>query len=457
MDDKQFDDYIKQQLAEQATPEKGDWESMHKRLVEEDIIHDEVSDFDLFVKEEVDKVRMPFNSHHWLILREKLLTERYLKKRIGVVKTIELAMLLLLIWTSTSLVPFKSELYVIDKFRPALEKIASLYTGGITSLEAFARPKATTTKTIQPQRAKSTNSENGGLFPFIPSDKINNSKASSANEIFSPKETITPIASLMPQVLYVRPNNLVTPIVPVIPELLKASSIENVASLGIGVSSNQISAPFGEGQSVSDLGQYIGFTYGLKKGRLELFSGLGGYSSSYKPDVKDEIILEHNGKSIDPSTLEDINYKFISVIPLGVRYHFVDNKNWSFYGHASMNFDILAETHYNLRPLDDHELKRLIEAEMNPPVNGFAGGGGGSRIKTTVSSTDSRGLLQGGSIVDNVNTSATLGFGVVRHLGQGVGLYMQPSYTKHLLFGGEGAQQENIDNLRLDVGLRISI
>jgi len=66
-----------------------------------------------------------------------------------------------------------------------------------------------------------------------------------------------------------------------------------------------------------------------------------------------------------------------------------------------------------------------------------------------------KGFLQGASLAQSINTSATFGIGISAAVSNRVHLMLQPSYTKSFAWTGAGAQNERIDNFRLDVGLSI--
>jgi|GEM_PF-2450557 len=459
MEDKNFDDYIKKQLAEQQSPTKGDWNAMHQKLVEEDILHEETNisneDFDNIVKEQIEKVSLPFNSAHWLLLREKLLTEKYIRRRLAVVKSLELALLFLLFWTVVSVVPFKTDLYAVSKYRPNVSSVASIFNHGMSAVKQL----------FSIEKAEKVQLKSDAIVPLEPIrfPYIYNETSNATAELNDQLQAAVSIDQL-PLIagnLSVEQRDMNSPrsVLLEIPAPPSLTNNHNVVTLSTGLSSHKITTPFTKteglnGQNQHDFGQHVDMTFGYKNNRVEIFTGVGLYSSNYDPKLKGDIIELHNGIPIEPSEISDIGYKFVT-IPLGMRYYVHEGENWSAYAIAGINISLLAEANYGLTELSAAQIKLL---RGQKPPNSFTGAVNGTKqLRAPLDSNLSKGILQGGSVLNNLNTTATIGFGVVRKISKNLGIFIQPSYTKNFSFDGLGAQDEEINNVRLDLGVRVSI
>jgi len=108
--------------------------------------------------------------------------------------------------------------------------------------------------------------------------------------------------------------------------------------------------------------------------------------------------------------------------------------------------DFEATTSYDLRALTTAELKL---AENNP-----AAFGGDVFLREEFANDEQKGLLQGGTLGDNLSLTAFAGVGISRKFTDDISLYLQPTYHKNFSLDGSGAQDERINNLRLEIGVR---
>ena len=101
MNNKEFDDIIKKKLESlNSDGSEGTWDLFKEKWIKESIpkfgseeLSSQDKDLDAKIKTDMQKLRMPFNSKHWIILKEQLELEALFKKKLFVAKSVELLVL----------------------------------------------------------------------------------------------------------------------------------------------------------------------------------------------------------------------------------------------------------------------------------------------------------------------------------------------------------------------------
>ena len=121
MDNKQFDDIIKKKLESLNTTgsedawnlfkEKWDSSSLPQNESDLDKMSQQDQELDAKIKQDLVGLRIPFNSQHWIILKEKLELEAIFKKKLFVAKSIELLVLAFLVLGILNVWPIQNDIY----------------------------------------------------------------------------------------------------------------------------------------------------------------------------------------------------------------------------------------------------------------------------------------------------------------------------------------------------------
>lgn len=434
MEQNEFDKYIKELLSDHAADGKADWDAMHQKLVEENILEEEHG-FDRLVKDAVSDVKANYNSEHWSMLRERLLTTAYLKKRVVIVKVTELAALVFFVWVILTLMPIKKALYDTPSYRQPYAELPSIFEG-FKSL--FTLGNDTNSVVIPKKDIESTTAA------FTVEQRISKSK----NRYSTADATSLVSLSSLPNrsLKLTHERNITPPIAEVMcqnKKFLDASSV----SFSTGTGYNRVSntSPYQPVEHISSIGYQASVDFGTRRGNYEVFSGLGVYNLQYNPIKHINVVKSVEGEIIPTSKLSDVNYNFL-YIPFGVRYHFAEQATWGAYVVASSNFNILATANYGTTPLTRAEEKTIKSSGL-----------GSLRSNNYDIDRFSTGILQGGSFLDNFSVTASLGFGVMRSLNDDTALFIQPTYTRNYSFGGVSSLEESIQNIRVDLGVRVKL
>lgn len=489
MEDKQFDKILQEKLASYRTETGADWNRMYEQLSDEDFFDedseidhliqsklasfvdtDHSSDwerfrqdlaegvdttFDSTLKATVQQAKADYRESHWTLLHESLLAEGYKRKRIAIIKGIEILILLLFISGVFTVLPVKSSLYDVPSYRPIVHSVQEIVRQGIASVESIwsvparieYRPLAPGAIPAAIGLGAETVTQDDSSWPFLPVDSEASSERSEPAQVSDGMKSL-PMATLIP--LVATPDDIghLLP-VPLIPEPINENKIYKTLSIGAGISHNIIEVPHVGSRGINpaqytDTDHLVSATYGIRKGRVEAFTGLSYYGVSYSPLTTLGLVSNVAGQPIPLSEIEQVNYSYIS-IPLGLRVHALSSKDWMVYGTAGINMDLKMTTSYDLRALTNAELKL---AESDPQAFG-----GDVYSREPFAPEAESGLLKGGRLGDNLSLTAFVGLGLSSNITKSIALYVQPTFHKSFSLDGSGAQDERIDNFRLEVGV----
>ena len=487
MEDKQFDKYIEQKLRHHSTDVPGDWDHMADLLREEGVLDRDAdldhiiqsklagfvdtehtsdwnsfrqelstvedTNFDSTLKANMQDLKADYQESHWAILHQNLLAESYKRKRVAAIKVAELLLLLLFVSGIFTALPTASTLYEVPAYRPIAQQMDKLVVQGMSSVRSLWTDTEVERSLIAVSIVDQyTTPTHPNQWPYIATAlESTTTPATIPSSITAAGQTAVPqsIAILTPSVSYRRHLHPLSE--PTAEEPLDHTDrSQQVLTLGGGLSHNFVEVP-DIGNIGSEPSQYmdtdytISATYGVRKGRLEVFTGLSFYRVSYSPDTSLGLVNNAAGQQIPLSEIDKVNYAFLS-IPLGIRVHALTAGDWQLYGTAGINMDFKATTSYDLRALTTAELKL---AENNP-----AAFGGDVFLREEFANDEQKGLLQGGTLGDNLSLTAFAGVGISRKFTDDISLYLQPTYHKNFSLDGSGAQDERINNLRLEIGVR---
>lgn len=437
MDDKEFDKYIREQLSNKIVESPNDWEDMQQKLVDESIIEEKNSDTDLdeMFKNHLDQATVPFNDNHWVKLREKLITEKYLRRRLAVAKILELSVLLLFLMAILGKIPIKSELYAVHKYRPYYKKIAQVWKPNIEEV-------VTTTT------GKKTNYL--GDFDVKYSWPLTTDRKEEKKESIDKTQSITPLSNSIDYLETLKRE--IYPPKHIYLEKPISFAKEKIVTASAGFGVNNIRTPFTNEagtseQSFNDIGRQASITYGIRHGKTEIYTGLGVNKASYNPAIQNGVFDSYQGDQMEPSKIRNISYLLLH-IPIGLRFHQIQKESWSIYTSGAINMGLLAKSEHKFDPLSKDDLK---EMDLNS-ISSFAEGN--SQVRNTLNSDLTKGILQRGNFLDNFSLSATIGVGLVKSVSEKMSFYIEPSYTYNFSFDGIGVHNEEINNYKINLGIR---
>jgi len=453
MEDKDFDKHIKDQLADFSSKQGTDWEEMHRRLVEEEILEEDAL-FDEAVKQSVADTQASYKESHWAILREQLLTEAYLRKRLFAAKAVEVVLLLLLVAAVMSVLPVKKqELYAVHKYRPPVTTLSSLWSQGVAAAKQLL--SIGEADNVKPSIAQYN--QVVGIDQPKPQQKGDDSDLSTwyaheaAQSVIGIKQELAPLPIASVDGLQYSNRDVAPALVP-IDYVTQSQAVQSYLGLTIGAAANAVETPLttvdgDQTLSLTDINYQAEVNYGIRRGKLEAYTGVGISQTNYTPAATTGLFDRYGGENIPLSQIRDIKYTFLN-IPLGIRSHLVQRPRWSLFSLIAVNVNLLARADYTFRELTPTEIKI---ATSDPEQFG------GSNLRADLDSDLSRGLLQGAGLAQSINTSATIGLGLGTRLSSTVGMFLQPSYTKSFSLAGSGAQDERIDNFRFDLGFTFAL
>ena len=139
MENKEFDDIIKKKLESLNANTSDDWDMFKQKWDQETDNHEnekdltEDAELDAKIKEDMQGLRMPFNSKHWILLKEQLELEALFKRRLFFAKSFEILILAFLAVGILNLWPIQKDIYEIPVYD--IPMVASLPVDKVTALQ----------------------------------------------------------------------------------------------------------------------------------------------------------------------------------------------------------------------------------------------------------------------------------------------------------------------------------
>ena len=497
MNNKEFDDIIKKKLESLNTSGSEDaWDLFKVKWNNEsgsDSQSENISNQDIELDEKIKKdlrdLRIPFNSKHWIILKEQLELEALFKKKLFVAKSVELIILAFLMVGVLNLWPIQEDIYRLpmynipmvgsvpvnkesaEKFdrneQARITKQKALFNSTkkiakniILSKESIVHDK----KSVSIEDIKSTfvNKTNAFeinpiksvqklkiVFPFI---KINDERSTEEEDVESVIESNVklPIAQLLNSEIkaldiLIRPTGF--------PDIVlnnnKKKEKENTyLSFAIGPKVNLINSPFDpvygfDPYNTINTNFNISAKINKEIGPIELYAGLGYTNTSYVPRLVDEY-YEPRESQINIATLENIKFKTFNV-PVGVKYNLTESNNYQLYVSASVDLNIIADSEYIIQ-----DKPTGMSLPTRPPS---AQNSVNENAKLSQKEFN-KGILSGGNLKDNLYATASIGFGLSRKLSAQTGIFIEPRYSHFISSKGIGPNEDKVHGLSIDLGVR---
>ncbi|MEM9544538.1 MAG: hypothetical protein AAGA77_01125 [Bacteroidota bacterium] len=516
MNNKEFDDIIKKKLESLNTEGVDDawdlfkekWNNESSGLKNNDDLSEEDQHLDEKIKTDMQKLRIPFNSQHWIILKEQLELEALFKKKLFVAKSVELIVLAFLVLGILNLWPIQNSIYQIPVHDnpmvasvPVDKETAEIYEAreeirtakqtkrnkqilnstkrfaqrSIVSIEKLSSSISSvitpnSEKTIETpvlkeedKRVKNTPNEikPNTIFPFL--DILDStSKAGTDREVALKRED-KEMASLLP----IDINQFDLPKRPtgypdmVLPLKAKKDKENTYVSFAVGPKMNLINSPF---DPVYKLDPYniinTNFNISAKVhkeiGPMEIYAGLGYTNTSYAPLLVPEL-YESNEEEFSVVQLENIEFKTFNV-PVGIHYNLFGSRNFQVYATAGVDLNIIAYS--------DYKIVNEPVGSSGPPSNNPApapqpGNEGNESNEVEVNSNADLslkefdlGILDGGSLRNNLYATANVGFGLNWNFSPRSGLFIEPRYSHFITSQGLGPNEDRLHGISVDLGFK---
>jgi hypothetical protein len=510
MNNKEFDDIIKKKL--ESLNNEGsvdDWDVFKEKWdnetttehSENEQLSKEDQDLEDRIKTNMQKLRIPFNSEHWIILKEQLELEALFKKKLFVAKSVELLILAFLVISILNLWPIQNDIYQmpvydspmvasipVDKETAKKHKAqeeAELLNQNNAKKQIYSSTKELIERTvysldklaidplpsslkmifiknsINPKTPRSIEYENyihtlDFQLPFINNLRQKNDKEQ-PQEMTESEVDSKIIAPLQQNEIY----KLEVPSRPIgFPDISLATKNlqkeENTyLSFALGPKMNLINSPF---DPVYDIDPYniintnfnISAKVNKEFGPIELFAGLGYTNTSYVPRIVDET-YEPRESEFNVARLKNIKFKTFNV-PLGVRYNLLDSKKFQIYTKAAVEMNIIAKSEYIIQdtPLDSRSQPAGPPAEYSKNNE--------ANVNSKLSQKEfNKGIFSGGSLKDNLYATASVGFGLGWNLSSKSGIFVEPRYAHFISSKGLGPNADKVHSLSIDLGFRYQL
>ncbi len=515
MNNREFDEIIKKKLESLNTYGSEDawdlfkekWDSKSGLAAGGEELSSEDQDLDNKIKTDMQKLRIPFNSKHWIILKEQLELEALFKKKLFVAKSVELVILAFLVLGILNLWPIQNEIYRLQVYdipmvqsipvdketaekheaqelallskqkiqeQQFINKAKTIVKKAITSVEKL------TLSTSSPVKEKEKSIDNSIKSDKILEDNrmnkldiqlpfIINSQNESSNKK-SENNTVqdgagNPIALLQLNEM----KELELPIRPTgFPDIVldskKAVKDENTyISFAVGPKMNLVNSPFDpvyeiDPYNVINTNFNISVKVNKELGPIELYTGLGYTNTSYVPRLVDEI-YEPLERQFSVASLENIKFKTFNV-PIGVKYNVIESDKYELYASAGVDLNVIAYSDFDIldTPVGSGSNGENPNPSPTPPPPDSSPENEPVNSNAKLSQKEfNHGIFSGGSLKDNLYATASVGLGLNWKLSDRSGFFVEPKYSHFISSKGIGPNEDKVHGISVDLGFRYQI
>lgn len=512
MDHKQFDEIIKKKL-EDLQPEgnPAHWSLLEEQLDAEAVGRPEPEDHavDATLFQKLHKLEVPYQPSHWSLMVERIGLEFQLRGQIIRYKLLELALMLLLIFTFYNVLPDPAA-----KNYAAPGPQATLTPDSQETLSTEKRENASTqnSQTIDYLNIAGSANSTAGIHPSITKTKQSTSAGTSdgtapssdlltnisdenpteevpvlfnAPNLDSPERSKLSIALLPvrdPLLLNISqavgfPKAEIAPAITAAPfqsPVVETLPLDISYSADIGLPAVQAttssrgvrlgmygSTDFNlvhtasneegdfEGFSRRGYGYGGGLSIGFEMGRWELETGFMYSAKQYAP-----WILQVQGDFKEGYTgvgLKNTELNLIS-LPLNLRYNVFRHRAWQFYALAGANIHVSFQSNYYTDDAADLYNKSLPPPSLAPGTNN-------DQPSKFDPENLSAGWFEGGTFRENFYLTGSIGVGVERYLSNRWSIFAQPTYYQSISYfrQGIGPNRDRIDSYSLLLGVKVKL
>ncbi len=488
--DKLFQDKINQGLGAKPT---ADWNVFSEILKKSEGF--EGIDFDKEVHSKLGEHKAFFNDNHWLALKERLIKEENLRKKIFTTKSLEALLLLLILFVFQNYENYSFDketlpngpIVMVDpnqtnikeniNTNSALSSVTSKAPIKLKSIDVLAYANSVEAYTITDKNQTVVNIEpikNSVKNVSLNIDLQNESFSSNdlqkklndevsindlspnhnlflANNVptLNPKIKIEPIKISLP-------NLSNKPIIPIHKNSQKF--ITTTINSGLGIAHSGYDAVYNiKGYSAYSSQFGAGVLYSIKNKNVELQTGLRYTRKTYEPSSLTEKYGDLQ-KGFSKISLEKISYDIVDV-PLNLKFYFHQGKKISYFVKAGVNANFSLANTYTIAKESANQYQSKIAITDGAELD-----------KTTeLSKKDfNPGILQNSSnriekndlataLKNNTFLTVTGEVGIEKQISKRNALVAGLEYNKYYLIDGFGPNKDKLSALTLNLGVKHSI
>ena len=481
-----LDSSIKQKLAGITTSGlASDWSTFEQMLDKDQLTDDMLDDK---VSGEMNKMRAPYRQDHWELLHDSLEFQKQRNNNIIGFKVIELGLLFILLLSANNLYKYLPSTFEVEKpmiyanlndniQNSTREPVSeTLKTKAITqkkSIVSSSVSRASNNETITtPTTVKNTN-----LITTITSaSESNNSEVTlttppSSYVLVSPITDVTrdveasqkayilskasglinfaaismrQISNLSSDQPYIhKSRDIAARYTPLI--LYPSTKTEKSIFVYVGLDNNLVNSPFDdvyktEGYRTFGIGYSAGVEYSVKKGKKEFSIGLGYSNRAYEPRIIEEL-TGNPALTLYETSLDNIEFNIIS-LSAGLKYIMTESDNWALDFGFGTSANVVVNSNYSIETLISRD---------GQPVSTIYG-------RQPFSDLNDKplhdGIFENGSLKENIYMTTDVSFGLHRQLNESTTFTLRPEYSVHSFSNGIGPNNDLINNLSLNLGVR---
>ena len=496
MEDKQFDQHIKNQLEQlRAESNAQHWSQMEQRLdlefgelmeIEEQVL------FDTEIQQKLNDHQVSFNPLHWSILKARLDLTDDRVRRVYASKAFEIAFFFLVILFFIRVNPIQSHKYQNapvtvgennemayntsenDNSKPQLstksDQESSITKQAVDSeLESNITEQAFDSEQEQiniplAQNLGTTNEDSVLEAQFnqevqsvdqnfvsvintietIPVEPVISqfNQNTVAGELFADADEredlsqVQKLTSLDLAALNYMDDKIIIPLHANASSGFKAKWFNITASRDANLLNESVLAVLDPDSLVGSYGLSLGLGYSVQKNHLEFETGLT-YSNKKIPINQSQITGDTRAyirSSVINSQLH------MAQIPILVKYHFAPKSKIGFYAGSGVNVNLLMHSKELVK--DQNLDSARPSAFIAVPASNLS----------FVEEHSSKGLIEGGKFSENAYISMNFVIGLQARITPGLSMFIQPSYQHHIFSNSFGPNEDKIHVLSLQLG-----
>ncbi len=502
MKDNRFDDIVRSKLSDLKSDSTPKWNQFLEKKKAEDLVEADMY-FDKNVRNSISKHRVEYNANHWTLLKARINYLANLKNKINGLKSLELAALFLILFVSYSNLDHKAILTPnepladlnnnkvnsptdkstlqkslidiqdniskdntnnsVNNLEKTIARNAnSVSASNVPASNEITRSLLVTSKNIS--QSSDVNAYNKGISvdsydnnsgnSMDVASNINNNSTPLFPPVLSENETtlfenaflenlISINATEPTSINYQRATPSIANNIEVAPLQANTSWIHIITSFD----NNLIFTPDDLAyNTTSRKTEMFGFTFGALYSRLlgrwELETGLTTSTYSKPWDFTQQY---GNFNGWYKYSLTNIENNFVG-IPLQVKYHFLQNVDWSIFGKTGFTSEFVVNSEYTS---NNQYLGGVPAQPGSPPLTEH------SDAPFEEDHNFSKGLFQGGSINDNLFVRANIGLGLERNITSNLSVYFSSEYHMNVVNKHIGPNNDKINKFGFIVGVKM--
>ena len=497
----QFDQIIKDRLSKlHADYDPSTWELLEEKLDAQEAGMPPMEDrqWDEVIFNKLHQIEVKHRKNHWDILAHRLNSSQELQMRVLQHKIIELALLLLIIFTLGQYLPQNAQPIVNQELKQATNQSntpKTIHEPVQTNSPSAERSAAVQKEAFKPTALQKQNKTITAAETAVPNATAMESQALPATKVDA-ASAIPPIAA-KPAIGQHKPATTLSDIFqnkPVVNRTELLAALESIdlseldyedaanapyplmaqmtrrrVNLRIGMFGsgdyNLISTPHqnvDENISLQRYDRYTpgyggGISIGLDFGRWGIETGAVYAAKLYQPQP----VLYLVGNLTDGyygEGIKDIEYNIIQ-IPLHIRYNFINTDKWRVYALGGVGAQIIFESSYYIA--DQRGFENALRILPPPPQRNNSVSP--SREPNTHTPLDDlykpEGWLEGGNLKENSLISGNVGLGLERRFSERLSIFAQPTYQHSIYYfnKGWGLYKDRIHTMSIYSGIRVKI